>query len=227
MTGVLSQEFTRASFLHSLLDRHAESRSRAEVARKRKRLLAQREALNAKRSRVIEFALEGTISKPDRDRRLKLVDDDLAVNEQALAALVETPMPTFEEWKELMRPFRRGFSGLPIEQKRKLVAERFQEIKIRDGRVVSLYLLTGQTKAVADNPTLTHAPEESNCHTCGRTLTADDLDYNVECGVDTDWRFCTSCLDCTPKERAGRQYRVYGYDPIQRVSPFSDTSQGL
>lgn len=221
---VLSREFTKTRFLSLLLQKQLASESRAEVARRRKRLMAQHDALDAKRARVIEFALDGTISKADRDRRLKVVDDDLQLNQQALAALVESPMPTQREWNELMRPFRRGFAGLPVEEKRRMVAERFQEIKVRDGKVVSLYLLTGETKAVAELPAVSR--EHTNCHTCGQVLSENDLDYNLKCEVDASWRFCQTCLD-SPRERAERQYRLYGYERIPQVSSVSDSSLRL
>lgn len=133
-------------------------------------------------------------------------------------------MPTYREWQELMRPFRRGFAGLPIEEKRRLVADRFQEIKVRDGKVVSLYLLTGETRVASDLPAVSR--DQTKCRTCGQALSQDDLDYNLKCGVEVSRRFCQSCLD-SPRERAERQYPLYGHERIQPVGSFSDSSLRL
>jgi hypothetical protein len=126
-----------------------------------------------------------------------------------------------------MRPFTQGFRGLPVAEKRRLVAERFTQIKVRDGRVVSLYLLTGEVKAVPARP-------EENCHSCGCVFEGDDLDQNLKFGVhaDVSWRFCTACLNLTPQERAKRQRRYrrsLDLRPaaIQQVRPVADTSAGL
>jgi hypothetical protein len=89
----------------------------------------------------------------------------------------------------------------------------FQETKVRDG----LYLLTGDVKPVA--------LPESSCHTCGQTLTPNDLEHNRDRGVNTNWQFCSSCLDCTPRERAERQYQFHGYQQNQQVGSFCDTPQ--
>jgi DNA invertase Pin-like site-specific DNA recombinase len=215
-----SVEFTRTHFLTRLMQEHDGRENRKAMAQRRKQLDARQKVLSAKRERIIDAQLDGTITKPDRDRRLKIVDDEMKSNRQAIAELVETPLPTYAEWQRLFRPFMRGFKGLPVEEKRRLIMSRFQQIKVKDYRVVSLYLLTGEAAVVRDLP----ARSEEKCHTCACVLTADDLSYNQECGVDVSWRFCRSCLDSSPKERAAREYRSYGYDPIPQDSTFCNSS---
>jgi hypothetical protein len=209
---------------------HDAAENRQAVSRRRAQLRARQDALVGKRDRIIDLAVEGRIPKADLDRRLKLVDDDIEANRKALAELVEPLLPTQAEWKMLLRPFMRGFRCLPVEEKRKLLASRFQQIKVRDYRVSSLFLLTGEAKAVS-------APKvrpEENCRKCDRILTDDDLEYGRECEVE--WEidvpsFCRACLDRTPLALAERpqkrpqRQQLQGL--VQQVASSSDTLHGL
>jgi hypothetical protein len=160
-----SREFPRTHFLGQILKKHYGSETRKRMAQRRDGLIAQQERLAEKRERIIEFALDGTITKADRDRPLKSVDDSLDVNRKALSELVETPLPSYSEWRELLWPFR-NFESLPPDEKRRLITSRFQEVRVKDFRVVSLYLLTGEIKS---NPDSGRQPEAdpSRCFSCG------------------------------------------------------------
>jgi DNA invertase Pin-like site-specific DNA recombinase len=156
---LFSQEFPRKHFLAELLEKQYGSEGRRDNARQRERLLRQKETLSKKRGRIIEFALDGTLTKEDRDRRLKLVDDDLDLNSRALTDLADTPLPSLREWHDFLRPFN-IFETLSLDAKRRLLTSRFQEIRVKDYRLVSLYLLTGEVTT----------PKAETCHSCGLNL---------------------------------------------------------
>jgi DNA invertase Pin-like site-specific DNA recombinase len=220
---VLSKEFPRSEFLAKLMKEQGGSENRRAHAR-RDQLQAKQNALVVKRDRIIDLAVEGRIPKADLDRRLKLVEEHIEANHKALAELVEPTLPTHAEWKALTKPFTQNFCGLPVAAKRRLVASRIQQIKVKDGRVVSWYLLTGEVKAAPVRP-------EEHCHTCGRVLELDDLDYNRECerdvGCSLPYSLCRACLDRTPARM--RAEHPQQRPPVQQVSqePFADSASRL
>ncbi len=97
---------------------------------------------------------------------------------------VDAPLPTYEQWCDMFWPFR-NFRVLPPEEKRRLITSRFQEIRVKDYRVVSLFMLTGE--AVTPEP---RYPERdpNACYSCGRKPRPE---YRVPLGG------VTYCLDCS------------------------------
>jgi DNA invertase Pin-like site-specific DNA recombinase len=163
---LFSQEFPRSYFFKEIFKKHVGSESRKEVARQRSLLMKEQKTLLEKRERIIEFALDGTIDRSDRDRRLKTVDDDLDSNRRKLTEVVDTPLPTYREWCDLLWAFK-NFEDLPPDEKRRRITSRFQEIRVKDYRVVSLYLLTGEV-ATPNEPLREVDP--NTCYSCGRTM---------------------------------------------------------
>ena len=186
LARLFSQEFPRKHFLAELLEKHYGSEGRKDTARQRERLIGQRQTLARRRERIIEFALDGTLTKGDRDRRLKLVDDDLDANRRALDDLADTPLPSLAEWRDFLRPFN-VFETLSMEEKRRLLTSRFQEIRVKDYRVVSLYLLTGEvtTPKVVPGPEI----DPTVCYSCGHTISPS---LGVTLGGVT---YCGPCSD--------------------------------
>jgi len=223
-----SQEFTKTQFFRELLLKHSGSDERKARAQRREYLKAQLDALAKKRERIIEFALEGTITKLDRDRRLRALDAEVERIRREIGELTDVPMPTYDEWTELLRPFRRGFPGLPSTEKRRLITSRFQDIRVKDYRVASLYLLTGEPADFRPQP-----PLETHCDLCRRPL-----NEPAEAGRI----YCDGCQDTIAEQgevdRAEmRQKQREEFDlpliahpamlPIGADRAFAETSQGL
>lgn len=222
---VFSREFTRAHFLTKLLKQHVGTDSRKALLQRRKQLRARQDALAKQRERIIDLEVTGRICRDNCDRRLKVVDDEIGSNRLALAELIETPLPSYAEWQRLFRPFLRGFSGLPVGEKRSLVASRFQQIKVRDYRVISLYLLTGgETEPKPPIPEVEQDP--TKCISCGRNIRQDIRDSIAP--------YCLPCSEIDPgaEEEAARtdwERDVYRDQMpfVQVAQPLSDSYLGL
>jgi DNA invertase Pin-like site-specific DNA recombinase len=93
--------------------------------------------LSAKRSRVIDAYVEGTITSAERDARLKRIDGELS------AVRVPQKIEPPADLKTLASVFRvfQGFDLLPREQKRVLLRACVSEIKVANYRVEGLNLL--------------------------------------------------------------------------------------
>jgi Recombinase zinc beta ribbon domain len=180
---VFSHELTRNHFYTELFKKHAGAESRKDTSRRRARLEARQKALAEKRERIIEFALEGVYDQSERDRRLQPVLDERAANQRLLDDLVETPLPTLDEWQYLMQPFRRGFAGLPADEKRRLITSRFQNIRVKNYRVVSLYLLTGDIVKPSEHEEV----DPTKCYGCG---------HRVSESKRISWQGTTMCAEC-------------------------------
>jgi hypothetical protein len=74
--------------------------------------------------------------------------------------------------KNLLQPMK-GFSDESVEKKHRLIASRYQEIRVRNYKVVSLYLLTGEGVM----------PYQPPCFGCGRGLDEQDV----------PWKYCEPC----------------------------------
>jgi Recombinase zinc beta ribbon domain len=127
LDGLFSRQFSRTYFYFELLNKHIGSESRKSAAKRREQLQARQKALTDKRERIIDYGIEGAITKDERDRRLKPVVDEIAANRQLFEDLMDTPLPTYAEWQHLMQPFQKGFAGLPADEKRRLLTSRFQK----------------------------------------------------------------------------------------------------
>jgi hypothetical protein len=140
---------------------------------------ARQQALAVKRERILARELDGKITKAESDRWLKPVADELEANRRQLEELREVTLPTYAQLGALLRPLR-CFSRLSIDEKRRLIASQFQAIKVRDYRVTSLYLLTGDMVT----PDLSKFPpvDPTMCQTCGSR--------EKERGED---RYCAHC----------------------------------
>jgi hypothetical protein len=89
----------------------------------------------------VSLAVErSVVLDPSENPDDSVVDGDLEVNHRALADLPSTAEISYAAMMEAMRPFRE-YMKLSRDEKRRVVTERMQEIKIRDYEVVSLYLL--------------------------------------------------------------------------------------
>jgi hypothetical protein len=117
----------------------------------------------------------------------------------------------------LFRPFK-NFADLPIDEKRRLISSRFQEIKVQDGRVASLYLLTGQV--VAPRP-----KDPTKCGGCTRQLSDSEKRYGCE-------NYCARCWDESldwkegqreEQERRQQERLEMLYPVSSRLEAFSDT----
>lgn len=80
-------------------------------------------ALQAKRARVMDAFFDGSISKPERDKRLSAIDTELAGCNHMLERTIAQPAVkvTAQQLAELLRMFH-GFRFLERDQKRKIMA---------------------------------------------------------------------------------------------------------
>jgi hypothetical protein len=159
---------------------------------------ARQKAPSGKREPIIDHALEDKITKQDEDRRLRIVDDELEANNRTLNDLRETPMLTYAEWQHRMRPFCERFAALPVDEKRRLITSRFQGVKLKDYRVVSLYLLTRDM--VSPVPTRQVEVDPTKCPSCLRAKKSP----RETC--------CDDCTDGMAAERAEQKARRSGRD---------------
>ena len=173
---VFSMEFTFTKLISAAITKQMGADSRKSSARRRVQLEARQQALAVKRERILAREFEGKITKAESDRWLKPVDEELAANRRLLEELVEIAPPTSAQLGELLRPLR-AFPRLSIDEKRRLITSRFQQIKVRDYRVTSLYLLTGDIVT----PDLSKFPP-LECLSC--------RDREKELGHD---RYCAYC----------------------------------
>jgi DNA invertase Pin-like site-specific DNA recombinase len=221
---LFSEQFPRTYFLTALLEKQLGSESRMKAARQRDRLMKQQETLGQKRERIIDLAADGAIDKIDRDRRLASVDDDLEVCRRMLAELVtDAPLPSYRQWCDMFRPFR-NFGTLPADEKRRLLTSRFQEIRVKDYRVVSLYLLTGEVMTPEGRPHRETDP--TACYSCGRAIRHTRASTGEE-------NYCWSCSngmgqDAEAALTARRAGRETSLGPVFTGTPAcNDTSQRL
>ncbi len=193
---VFSREFGQGHFvLQELKERSLKSdkaikQRRQKVNSEQKKLDSEQKKLESKRTRAIDAEIEGFITKEDRDRRVKVIDADLDTirREREKLAHSNGPLPTEAEWQRMFRPFK-TFRQLSTEEKRQLVSSRFQEIKVQDYRVVSLYLLTGE--AVAPKPLSAFRVENdpTRCRLCSLPL----LDSEIAAGERLNDYLCAGC----------------------------------
>ncbi len=114
-----------------------------------------------------------------------MIDADLERSQSSLAELFPDPLTTmsYPDFTKAMRPFNGGFGLLSTEEKHKLVAERFSEIRVKDYQVISLFLLTG----VRDYPE--ELGSECLCNRCHRHLRDFAINYDgpMHCEECVDW----------------------------------------
>lgn len=221
---VFSKEFPSNSFFKKLLREHGALSNRKEIEQRRHKLDSEQEKLESKRARIIDAEIEGTITKQDRDLRLKKVNTDLDANRREHEELEHknAPLPTFGQWERMARPFK-NFASLPVDEKRRLITSRFQEIRVKDGCVVSLYLLTGEV--VTPRPKEIEDP--TKCVGCTRQLR--------EREIRRHWNVCERCLDENAEWREGQreEQRLHRerfnvpYLVPSGVPAFNDSSQRL
>jgi len=225
---LFSREFPKSGFLSRLLKQHLSDEGRQDMARRRQRLQAQEKALADRRARVIESFFDGTITKQDRDRHLDAVNNEREAIGRELAELKDTLMPGYAEWELLFRPFRKGFRGQPAEERRRLITSRFQEIRVRNYQVVSLYLLTGEVAAPRPIP-LVELPDGTKCYECGR-----ELRYEWEKNR-YEHPYCEGCVEVMAaqeewEERMERRELAHSevlHAAAVEITDFSDSSQRL
>ncbi len=181
---LFSREFPRNRFLAALMVKHAGSESRNESERRKKDLHAQQKKLAAKRERIIEFALDGSIATQDRDNRLRIVDAELASIRKQLEELTDVSMPTYAEWQRIFRPFMRGFPGMAHDEKRRLVTSRFEKIMVKDYKVVSCYLLTGET--ITHEPVTHIETDATKCYSCQQRSKVQGEEYCAKCSHELE-----------------------------------------
>jgi len=162
-----AREFTKMQFFKDLLHKQLGSDERKAKAERKAHLKIQLDALAKKRKRIIEAFLDGTLMKPDRDRRLLALDAEDERTRRELVEVSDVSLPTYAEWQQLLKPFRHGFSGLPSTEKRRLITSRFQDIRVKDYRIVSLYLLTGEPAAIRPSAPLETHCDPTRCAECG------------------------------------------------------------
>jgi hypothetical protein len=99
--------------------------------------------------------------------------------------VVDALQPSYREWCDIVRPFRKFGSLLP-DEKRKLITSRLQEIRVKDYRVVSLYLPTGEV--LTPEVQLQREIDANVCYSCGRAIRhrADPLRLENYCGPCSD-----------------------------------------
>lgn len=200
----------RKDWLKEVLQLGRSDKNRIEAERRTARLQARQDQLQKKRDRIIDAQIDGTITKPDRDRRLKAIDEDLAANRASLDDATYVPTLSRDEWREAMSPFQ-DFAALPPDRKRALLSQRFRDIRVKDYCVVSAVLIVPYPDEIklAKRIRSPREANEMNCHACGAALTEADLDRNQADGVSGAGRFCTECLDCTREERQAREYKRF------------------
>ena len=212
-----------ASYLKEVLRIHESDERRLDAGRRRESLLAQQKALLEKRERIIEFALDGVYPKAERDRRLGMVDGDLEVSRQALDDVRDTRF-SYKQFMEMMRPFRE-FELLPVDEKRRLITSRFQEIKVKDYRVVSFYLLTGEAATLNAERQAPVGGDAAICYDCRQPL-AESLQ------VDPRRNYCRECWSSVthvdgPKDLGGLHPGVFGGLESNGVLAFNDSHHRL
>lgn len=85
---------------------------------------------------------DGTITRVERDERLERVASQLASLDEELARLESTAgRLTMDDFYELFGVLFDRWAVMTKEERRKLLALHMPKIRVRDGRVVSLYRL--------------------------------------------------------------------------------------
>ena len=103
---------------------------------------SQRSTVERKRGRYIEMFADGTITRVERDERLERVASQLASLDEELARLESTAgRLTMDDFYELFGVLFDRWAVMTKEERRKLLALHMPKIRVRDGRVVSLYRL--------------------------------------------------------------------------------------
>ena len=136
------KQFTNEKFLGAIVKSYQSDTGNGTSAHRKVYLTQQRDSLLAKRGRIADSYNDGVYGKAERDRRLAQVDEALAANERQLAELPEHVEVTNEGLAELLAPLFE-WPHLGRDERRKLLAARFQKIAVADYRVTSLFLVPG------------------------------------------------------------------------------------
>ena len=130
---------------------------------------------------------------------------------------VQVPGLSTEQVLESLRPFRE-FETLSVDEKRRLITTRFQGIRVRDYRVQSLFLLTGDgaesSQRVESYTTV--------CRRCGDKLTESREVYRGG--------YCERCSDGAAPERrpgGGLPVQAGGLNRESSRSTVNDSYQRL
>ncbi|MGA9061073.1 MAG: recombinase family protein [Terracidiphilus sp.] len=113
-----------------------------KVTERIKGLKSQQSSIERKRSRVVDMYADGTINKTEREERIAKITEQLAGIEEELSRLESAPkVITKEMFYELFGVLFDRWSTLDKEERRKVLSRHMPKIRIRDGRVVSLFRL--------------------------------------------------------------------------------------
>jgi hypothetical protein len=105
-------------------------------------LRSQQLAAEKKRDRIVDLFADGTINRAERDERLsKLKDQAVSIEEEIFrleSSSKSSGMSADELWEHFGVLFNR-WSTLDKEERRKILALHMPKIRVRDGRVVSVF----------------------------------------------------------------------------------------
>jgi hypothetical protein len=121
-------------------------------------------ALAARRARIVEAFLDGTLARDDRDARLAAVDAEIAKAKAALGAVRPAAAFDAEELAAVFEPFR-DWDLLTRLEKRRLLASLAPEFDIADYEIRGLRLLGVSANILKDSRSKT-APSVSRALPC-------------------------------------------------------------
>jgi DNA invertase Pin-like site-specific DNA recombinase len=134
--------FADPEFLKELLSGYEERNASDGQAHRKESMLARIQKLAAKRDAVIDDRQEGTITKAERDVKLKTINAEADSLRTLVDSIRDTPKLTPEGLVELFEPLY-CFDLLHRDDKRMLLTALFQQITVRDYDVTSFVLLPG------------------------------------------------------------------------------------
>jgi DNA invertase Pin-like site-specific DNA recombinase len=148
--SLLSEQMTDPAFLRRLVKQwEANSTDKRKVSQI-ERLEADQKALERKRQRVIDSFVDGDITKQERTERLGAVAEQLGRVNEELSRQRDSARPT--DASHLLEMFKVfvGWDTLPREDRRKLLSLTIPRMRVKDGKVVSVFRLLDNTEARYD-----------------------------------------------------------------------------
>jgi hypothetical protein len=165
--ALISTQMNDPAFLRRIAMQLQASQGVDKRASQIERLEGDRKSLERKRQRVVDMYADGDINKSEKDERLTLINERLAVANDELSRLQQSapPTTTAAQLAELFAVFV-GWDTRPKDDRRKLLSLFIPRIRARDGKVVSVYRLLGGSESRYDSEcsskTLSHSEIRKN-----------------------------------------------------------------
>lgn len=150
--SLIGGEMCDPAFLRRLAMRLQATQGNDKRASRIQQLETEKKSLERKRSRVIDMFMEGEISPAEKAERLAKVAEQLAtVNEELTRLQASAPAgTTLQQLAALFTVFA-GWDTYSAEDRRRLLSLYVPRMRVRDGRVVSIYRLLEGTETRVDS----------------------------------------------------------------------------